>query len=76
MERVSFRVQIGLVLDVLANRGQHTIYLLILLICYIRLMTYTYKIMQYENKPYSDNNGHHGSVTLTGAQHDIEWVKK
>ena len=38
-------------------------------------MTYKYKIIQYKNKPYSDNNEHHCSVTLTDAQHEIKWVK-
>ena len=38
-------------------------------------MTYTYKIIQYKNKPYSDNNKHHGSVALTDAQHEIKLVK-
>ena len=30
-------------------------------------MTYAYKIIQYKNKPYSDNNEHRGSVALTDA---------
>ena len=34
-------------------------------------MTYTYKIIQYKNTPYSDND----SVALTDAQHEIKWVK-
>ena len=38
-------------------------------------MTYTYKIIQYKSKPYSDNNEHHGSVAQTDAQHEIKWVK-
>ena len=38
-------------------------------------MTYSYKIIQYKNKPDSDNNEHHGSVALTDAQHEIKWVK-
>ena len=38
-------------------------------------MTYTYKIIQYKNKLYSDNNEHHVSVALTDAQHEIKWVK-
>ena len=38
-------------------------------------MTYIYNIIQYKNKPYSDNNEHHGSVALTDAQHEIKWVK-
>ena len=38
-------------------------------------MTYTYTIIQYRNKPYSDNTEHHGSVALTDAQHEIKWVK-
>ena len=38
-------------------------------------MTYTYKIIQCENKPYSDNNEHHDSVELTAAQHEIKLVK-
>ena len=38
-------------------------------------MTYTYKIIQYKNKSYSDNNEHLGSVALTDAQHEIKWVK-
>ena len=38
-------------------------------------MTYTYKIIQYKNKPYCDSNEHHGSVALTDAQHEIKWVK-
>ena len=37
-------------------------------------MTYTYKIIQYKNKPQSDNE-HHGSVALKDAQHEIKWVK-
>ena len=28
--------------------------------------------MQYKNKPYSDNNEHHGSVAVTDAQHEIK----
>ena len=46
-----------------------------LLIYFSRHMTYTYKIIQYKNKPYSDNNEHYGSVALTDSQHEIKWVK-
>ena len=38
-------------------------------------MTYTYTIIQYKNKPYSDNNEHHGSVALTDAQREIKCAK-
>ena len=38
-------------------------------------MTLTYQIIQYKNKPYSDNNEHHGSVALTDAQHELKWIK-
>ena len=38
-------------------------------------MTYTYKIIQYEIKSYSDNNKHHGSVALTDTQHELKWAK-
>ena len=36
-------------------------------------MTYKYKIIQYKNESYSDNNEHHDSVALTDAQHEIKW---
>ena len=38
-------------------------------------MKYTYKIIQYKNKQYSDNNEHHGSAALTDDQHEMKWVK-
>ena len=38
-------------------------------------MTYTYKIIQFKNEPYSVNNEHHDSVALTDAQHEIKWLK-
>ena len=38
-------------------------------------MTYIYKIIQYKNQLYSDNNEHHDYVALTDAQHEIKWVK-
>ena len=37
-------------------------------------MTYTYKIIQYKNNPYSDNNRHHGYVALTDAQREMKCV--
>ena len=38
-------------------------------------MIYTYKSIQYKNKPYSNNNERRGSVALTDAQREIKWVK-
>ena len=38
-------------------------------------MTYTYNILQYKNKPYSDNNEHRGSVALIDAHQATKWVK-
>ena len=31
--------------------------------------------MKYNNKSYSENNEHYGSVALTDAHHEIKWVK-
>ena len=56
-----------------AERHNCIIYLFIYL--FFRHMTHTYKIIQYKNKPYSDNNEHHSSVALTDDQYEIERVK-
>ena len=47
---------------------------LVILFIYLFYQTYTYKIIQYENEPYSDNNEQHASVALTDAQHEIKLV--
>ena len=63
--------------EILPNRilrnGSEPRYIFLFFIYFIRHRTY--KLIQYKNKSYSDNNEHHGSVALTDAQHEITLVK-
>ena len=52
----------------------HFIFIFLISLNCIRHITYTYKSIQYKNKPYSDNNEHHSSVAPTDAQHELKWV--